>query len=228
MKLRSGLAVLLSLAAACGSAPSGGDGDSVSAESSTEEHRYELPAAEVWAATQAAVAEDGAIIELRRAASDGGEIVTRRSEGPHVRATATAVEPFATRVVITVSPPNSALASMIQGRIAERLSLRKAQAELFGETSVETVYGRRLEICIAAVEETCRALGLEIVRRMKFDDHCRIEARHAESRTMRFSLRRIGDRDVETAVMFTAERSPAAELDRLRREFERHLEPAGN
>ena len=228
MKCRSGLPVLLAFASACGSASSDGVDTSLPAESSVEEHRYELPAAEVWAAAEAAMAEDGAILELRRAASDGGEIVARRPEGHHVRATATAVEPLATRVVVVVSPPNSALASMIQGRIAERLSLRKAQSDLFGETSVETVYDRPLEACVAAVEETCRALGLDIVRRMTLDAQVRIEARTAESRTVRFSLRRIGNRHVETAVMFTAERSPAGALDRLREDFERHLDPAGN
>jgi hypothetical protein len=138
------------------------------------------------------------------------------------------VEPLATRVHVIVSPPNGALATMIQGRIAERLSLRKAQAELFGETSAETVYDRPLETCVAAVEETCRALGLDIVRRMTLEAQVRIEARTAESRTMRFSLRRIGNRHLETAVMFTVERSPAGTLDRLRQEFERHLDPAGN
>jgi hypothetical protein len=228
MTFRSGLSVLLAFAAACGSASSDGEGIPLPSESSLEEHRYELPAAEVWAAAQAAMAEDGAIIETRRAASDGGEIVARRPEGHHVRTTATAVEPLATRVLVVVSPPNSELASMIQGRIAERLSLRKAQADLFGETSVETVYDRPLEACVAAVEETCRALGLDIVRRMTLDAQVRIEARTAESRTMRFSLRRIGNRNVETAVMFTAERSPAGALDRLRQDFERRLDPAGN
>jgi len=228
MRCRSGLSVLLAFAAACGSTSSDDQGVLVPADSSLEEHRYELPAAEVWAAAEAAMAEDGAILELRRAASDGGEIVARWPEGHHVRATATAVEPLATRVVVVVSPPNSALASMIQGRIAERLSLRKAQADLFGETSVETVYDHPLEACVAAVEETCRALGLDIVRRMTLDAQVRIEARTAESRTIRFSLRRIGNRHVETAVMFTAERSPAGSLDRLRQEFESHLNPAGN
>lgn len=228
MKLRSGLSVLFSFAAACGSSGSGSGEDLLSAESRADDHRYELPAAEVWAVAEVVVAEDGAVIESRRPSSDGGEVVARRPEGSRIQAIVAAVESSATRVVVAVTPPNGALASMIQGRIAERLSLRKAQADLFGEISVEAVYSRNVEICAVAVEETCGVLDLDIVRRMALENQVRVEARDREGRTVRFTLRRIGDRDGETAVMFAVERAPRETLDGLRGEFERHLSPAGD
>lgn len=226
MTLRSVLPALLALLAACGS-PAREESDALPADSYVDEHRYELPAPQVWAAAQSAVAEDGAAIELRRASSDGGEILARRTEGARVQAIVTAVDPRASRAVVTVTPPNSTLAALIQGRIAERLSLQKARAELFGETSVETVYSRSLDECAAAVDETCRALDLDVVRRMALEGQIRVEARNRDARTIRFSLRRIGDSDGETAVLFTAERVQQDELEELRREFERRLHPAG-
>jgi hypothetical protein len=224
--LRSCLALLLALPAACGSSGRDGDLEAGAAPGSVDEHRYELPAAQVWAAAQTAVEEDGAVVELRRPASDGGEIVVRRSEGSRVQATVTAVEPHATRVAVAVSPANGTLGAMIQARIGERLSLLKAQADLFGETSVETVYPRSLEASVAAAERTCRTLDMEIVRRMTLGAHARVEARDRSSRAIRFSFRRIGDGSRETAVMFTAESAPQDRLEQVRREFERHLFPA--
>jgi hypothetical protein len=226
MNLRSVLPALLALLAACGSSAREESG-ALLAESYVDEHRYELPAAQVWAAAQAAVAEDGAAIELRRPSSDGGEIVARRTEGARVQADVTAVDPRATRVVISVTPPNGTLAALIQGRIGDRLSLQKARAELFGERSVETVYSRSLEECAAAADETCRALDLDIVRRMALDGQIRVEARNRDAGTIRFSLRRIGASDAETAVMFTVEQVQPEGLEQLRREFERRLQPAG-
>jgi len=222
--LRVFVAVLLALTAACQSSK-GRDADAV-AQARSDERRYELPAAQVWAATQSAVEEDGAVVELRRPASDGGEIVARRSEGPRVQATVTAMEPHATRVVVAILPPNAALAGMIQNRIGERLSLRQAQAHLFGETSVETVYPRSLAASLAAAEQTCRALDFEIVRRMTHEGHARVEGRDRNSRAIRFSFRRIGNGNAETAVMFTAEGATQDALEHLRREFERQLFPA--
>ena len=228
MPYRSALPFLLALVAACGSStPDGAEAVVASAESHVDERRVELPAAQVWAAVQVAVAEDGAGVEHRRASSDGGEIVARRPEGHRVQAAVTAVDSRATRVVITVSPPNGTLAALIHGRIGERLSLQKARADLFGEMSVETVYGRSLDACAAAVDETCRGLDLDIVRRMTLEGQVRIEARDRDARPIGFSLRRIGNSNGETAVMFTAERVEAEGLEQLRREFERHLLPAG-
>lgn len=227
MPFRTALPVLLCLAAACGSSARNGDeAGAAPAESHLDERRIELPAAQVWAAVQSAVAEDGAVIEVRRASSDGGEVVARRPEGHRVQAAVTAVDARATRVAITVTPPNGTLAALIHGRIGERLSLQKARADLFGEMSVETVYSRSLDACTAAVDETCRGLNLDVVRRMTLEGQVRIEARDRDARPIRFSLRRIGAADGETAVMFTAERVQAEGLEQLRREFERRLLPA--
>ena len=140
-----------------------------------------------------------------------------------MQAIVTAVGPTAARVAVAVTPPNTTLAAMVQGRIGERLSLRKAQAELFGETSVETVYPRSLEASLAAAEQTCRSLDLEIVRRMTQEGHARVEGRDRRSRAIRFSFRRIGDGKSETAVMFTAEYAEENVIEHLRREFERQL-----
>lgn len=227
MKMLRCCAVLLAaFPAACGSSgSSGAEQGQATASARPDEHRYELPAAQVWAAAQAAVEEDGAVVELRRPASDGGEILARRPEGLRVQATVTAVEPHATRVAVSILPPNAGLAAAVQGRIGERLSLRKAQAELFGETSVETVYPRSLEASVAAAEETCRSLDLEIVRRLSHGGHARVEGRDRKSRAVRFTFRRIGDGTGETAVMFTAESAGEDVIEHLRREFERHLFP---
>ena len=229
--LRTVLALLLAIPVSCGASlpedePAAPETAGVT---STDERRYELPAAQVWSAAVAAVAEDGATVESRRPASDGGEIVARRPEGHRMQLSVTAMEPHAARVVIAVTPPNATLAAMIQGRIGERLSLRKAQADLFGETSIETVYARSLEEAVAAAEETCRALELEITERTDQDDHVRIEARDRKSRPMRLSFRRIGEDGAETAVMFTVETARNGDADSpdgLRREFERRLLPA--
>jgi len=222
---RIAFVLLLALPAACGApAPAGAPLQNVP-ETGADEHRYQLPAAQVWTAVQAALAEDAAAVDLRRPASDGGKIVVRRFEGPRVTANVAAVDRNAARVSIVVSPPNATLAAMIQSRIGERLSLRKAQADLFGESSVENVYERSLESCIRAVEQTCRELNLEIVRRMSVDENTRIEARDRSSRAIGFSLRPIGQGGAETAVMFTVEASGNGEevTDPLRREFERRL-----
>jgi hypothetical protein len=226
--LRNALALLLVFPVACGHTPQNGGAEipANDAESWTEERRVELPAAQVWIAAQSAVAEDGAVIALRRATSDGGEIVARRPEGHRVQVTVIAVDGQSTRVSVAVSPSNGTLAAMIHGRIGDRLSLRKAQSELFGETSVETVYDRSLEAALAAAEETCRAMELEVVRRKTEDAEARIEARDRDSHAIRFSLRRIGGGGAETAVMFTAEAAGGDTLDILRREFERRLFPA--
>jgi hypothetical protein len=222
--LRVGAILLAAIPAAPGcSGTSGGEDGEAAAAVRPDERRYELPAAQVWAATQSAVEEDGGAVELRRPASDGGEIVARRPEGARVQAIVTAVGPTAARASVAVTPPNTALAAMIQGRIGERLSLEKAQAELFGETSVETVYPRSLEASVAAAEQSCRSLDLEIVRRITQESHARVEGRDRSSRAIRFSFRRIGDGNSETAVMFTAESAGEDAIEHLRREFERHL-----
>ena len=215
-------AVLLGLAAACGS-PDRGARDMVPA--AADERRYELPAAQVWAATQKAVEEDGALVELRHPTSDGGEIVAWRLEGFRVLAIVIAVEPGATRVSVSATPPNRTLADTIQSRIGERLSLQKAQAQLFGETSVETVYPRSLEASVAAAEETCRVLDAEILRLVTNDTYAQVDARDRDSRAIRFSFRRIGSANRESAVTFTSEGGGEETLEHLRREFERHLFP---
>jgi hypothetical protein len=221
--LRGCAALLLALPAACGSAGTSDDDDAGPVLMRPDEHRYELPAAQVWTAAQSAVEEDGAIVEVRRPTSDGGEIAARRPEGSLIQATVIAVEPRATRVAVVVTPPNAELAAIVQGRIGERLSLRKAQAELFGETSVETVYPKTLEAAVEAAERTCRSLDYEIVRRMDHEGQARVEGRDGKSRAVRFSFRRIGDGSGETAVMFTTESAGEDALEHLRREFERQL-----
>jgi hypothetical protein len=224
---RIAVVLLLGLPSACGAPAPGSAPSEANLEVGADEHRYQLPAAQVWTAVQSAVSEDAAAVEVRRPASDGGEIVVRRFEGPQVTATVAAVDRNAARVSVVVSPPNAALAAMIQARIGERLSLQKARADLFGESSVENVYERSLESCVLAVEETCRALDLEIVRRMTVEENTRIVARDRSGLAIGFSLRPIGQGGVETAVLFTVESSGNGEdaTDRLRREFERRLFP---
>src|SRR5262245_34756054 len=227
-KLRGCMAVLLALPAACGHPAAGGaEAPAVDDQSGNDVQQYQMPAAQVWAATEAAMAEDDAVVEHRRAFPDGGEIVARRLLDRRVRATVTAAESDAARVAISISPPDSALAGMIQRRIAERLSLEKAKSDLFGESSVETVYSRSLAASIAAAEETCLALDLEIVGRTTGNGHARVDARDRQARPFRFSFGRIREQDEETAVVFTAVVGEEEDtLEHLRREFELHLFPA--
>jgi hypothetical protein len=224
--IRVALALLLALPAACGFAAH--DGAAGALEQGIDDHRYELAAAEVWTAAESILRQDDATLESRRRDGDDGAIVARLPNGNHATVTIAAIEPHATRVAVAVSPPSAALAGKIQGRIGERLSLRKAQAELFGEISVKTAYPRSLDACAAAAERTCRSLDLEIVGQFTREPLARVEARDRGSRPIRFSLRRIGERGEETVVTITAEAawgSDGESLESLRREFERHLFP---
>lgn len=219
------------LLAACGSSSPPPEADAVDAGlgSEADEHRYSLGAAEVWAAAETAMGCADLQIERRRRDERGGEIVARRADGHRVKVTVLALEEKDTSVAVVVDPENRELTWMIQGTIGQKLNLAQARANLFGEHSVDGSYEIELDRCVAAVERTCRALNLEVRHKQIQGSRVRIEARDADDRPLRFTMRLSDGRSDETEVLLTTE--PASSggelqfLEHVRREFERRLFP---
>jgi hypothetical protein len=230
---RSLVVLLLSLPAACAEPeaepPSAADRESVTGVLA-EEQRYSAPVAEVMKAAVAALGSDDFRIERRRRDDCGGKIVARREDGHRVTVTIHAPERSVAEVSVYVEPADRELVELLHARIGGKLSLKKAKADLFGESSLEVTYEIDLETGLAAAERTCRALALEVTLKRQEQDRARLEARDDDSRLLRFALRRTAAAPAEIEVVLSTETRPGGGemefLRKVRRELERHLFPS--
>jgi hypothetical protein len=195
----------------------------------SEEQTFEVPAAEAWKAAEEALEGEEFKVERRHRDDCGGKFVARREDGHRVTVTIHAPEREAAEVAIYVEPADPDVVRAIQERLLEKLSLKKARADLFDETLIEASYEVDLEQALGAAERACRALSLEVTQRQREKSRARVEARDGDSRRVRFSVSRDEADPAETKVVFETERAPRGGekefLRRVRRELERHLFP---
>jgi len=226
---------MLLLTGACGSpapapdpeASAFDDGPSVDAVV----RRYVAPFSGVWTAAEEALEEEGVALSRRRRGETRGVLVGHGGLGLRVKVRIRSMEGDHVEAGVDILPRNPALAEMIQDRIGDKVSLAKAKANLFGETSMERTYRDDLEHCMAAAEGACRALNLEIVHKHLMETRGRLEARDDSGRSARFTLRSTGARGSGTEAVLTtdatADSGDKTFLLRIVREFERDLVRAG-
>jgi hypothetical protein len=130
-------------------------------------------------------------------------------------------------VGVDILPRDPTLAAMVQDRIGDKLSLGRAKANLFGQSSLERVYRDDLDHCMSAAERACRSLNLDIVHKQVLHSRGRLEARDDSGRAARFTLKTVPAIGQGTEAVVTTEgASEGGEkdlLDRIVREFERDL-----
>jgi len=193
--------------------------------------RYEAPFSGVWAAAEEALVEEAVAIDRRRRGKTRGVLVGYGGLGLRVKIRIRSEEGGGVEAGVDILPRDPTLAAMIQDRIADKLSLDRAKADLFGQTSLERAYRDDLERCMAAAEGACRALHLDIVHKHLVDPRGRLEARDESGRSVRFTLRSAQGAGQGTEVVLTTEAAPdGGEKDfllRIVREFERDLVRAG-
>jgi len=225
-------ALLFLLPAACAApepdAPSA-EGESVTG-ALADEQRYIVPVAEAMKAAEAALGSDEFKIERRRRDDCGGKLVARREDGRRVTVTIHAPERSVAEVAVYVEPADRGLVELLHRRIGEKLSLKKAKADLFGDSSLEVSYEIDLGTGMAAAERSCRTLALEVTLKREDRDRARLEARDGDGRPLRIGLRRTEAATAEIEVVLSTETRPGGgEMDflrKVRRELERHLFPA--
>jgi hypothetical protein len=230
MKWRVGI-ILGSLLAlgSCGSGETDPDEDLLDAGEvvRSTERRYDLPLDDVWAAAEEAVREDVAI-ERRRRSDRRGILIGRTIDGRRMKVVMRALPERGADVAVTVEPGSRDLVEMVQGRIGEKLSLRKARAELFGERTVEGAHAADLRRCLDAAERACQALDLEILHKHLGDSGGRLEARDPSGRKVRFALQPVDGRERETGAVLTADDGESELLRQVEREFTRQLFPVAD
>jgi hypothetical protein len=227
------VALALSLPAACAGDPEEA-APAPGAESITgalaDEQRYPVPVAEAMKAAETALRSGDFKIERKRRDDCGGKIVARREDGHRVTVTIHAPERAVTEIAVYTEPADRRLVEFLHARIASTLGLKKAQAELFGETTLEASYEVDLETGMAAAENACRTLALEVTLKRQDQDRARLEARDIDARPVRFALRRTAAPSAETEVVLSTETVPGGGekefLRRIRRELERRLFPS--
>lgn len=190
--------------------------------------RHDAPLSNVWAAAGETLEEEGIVLSRRRRGTSRGVLVGNSGIGLRVKVRLRSESGERTEVSVDILPPASSLAASIQDRIGDRLSLGKAKAEVFGRTSLERAYRDELDHCMAAAEQACRSLNLDIVYKHQTESRGRLEARDDSGRFARFTLR--SAEGGETEAVLTTESAPNGGeeefLLRVVREFERSLIPA--
>src|SRR6185295_2006389 len=97
----------------------------------SDEQRYEVAAADAWKAAEAALEGDDFKVERRHRDECGGKLVARREDGHRVTVTIHAPDRASSEISVYVEPADPSLVQAIQIRIGEKLSLKKAQSDLF-------------------------------------------------------------------------------------------------
>jgi hypothetical protein len=193
--------------------------------------RFDAPFSGVWAAAEEALVEEGVAIDRRRRGTTRGVLVGYGGLSLRVKVRIRPEPGGRVEVGVDILPRDPTLATMIQDRIGDKLSLRRAKADLFGQTSLERAYRDDLEHCMSAAERACRSLNLDIVHKQILHSRGRLEARDDSGRTARFTLQTVPatGRGTEAVVTTegTADSGEKALLDRIVREFERDLTRAG-
>lgn len=189
--------------------------------------RYPMDVAAVWRAAEEVAAEDEVTIERRRRRGPGGFLLGRRVDGRRMRVAVRELPEGAAEAEVCLDPGNRELAGEVQVRIGEKLSLRKARSELFGERSVEGTYAADLNRCMEAAEKTCRALDLEVVHRQLEESGGLLEARDVAGRAVRIALKPSGARGATGSVL-SVDGGETDLLRRLRGEFDRQLTPTAD
>jgi hypothetical protein len=193
------------------------------------EQAYDVSAADAWKAAKAALEGEEFKVERRRRDDYGGKIVARREDGHRVTVTIHAPERASAEVTLVVEPGDRGLLDTIQRRLEEKLSLKKARAELLGDTVQESSYEVDLTAALAAAERACHVLVLEVEFLHRDAERARLEARDRDGRALRFTLHATDGASPETEIVISTQESWGGEkelLRRVRREMERHLFPS--
>ena len=193
------------------------------------EQAYEVPAADVWKAAAAALEGEEFKVERRRRDDYGGKIVARREDGHRVTVTIHAPERAPAEVTIVVEPADRGLLDTIQRRLEEKLSLKKARAELLGDTVQESSYEVDLGTALLAAERACHVLALEVKLLRRDPERARLEARDRDGRSLRFTMHETDGASPETEIVISIPEAWGGEkelLRQVRRELERHLFPS--
>jgi hypothetical protein len=220
--------LLLLLAGACGSSPPEPEATTFDEGPFVDPllRRYEAPLSGVWEAAEEALVEEGVVIDRHRRGKTRGVLVGYGGLGLRVKIRLRTVEEGRIEAGVDILPRDPTLAAMIQDRIGDKLSLHRAKAALFGETTLERTYRDDLERCMAAAEGACRALRLEIVHKHLERSRGRLEARDESGRSARLTLRSQGIGQETEAVLTTEAASDGGEREfllRIIREVERDL-----
>ena len=225
--------LLLLLTGACGSSPQEPEAAAFEEGPFVDPllRRYDAPLAGVWAAAEEALVEEGVVIDRRRRGTARGVLAGHGGLGLRVKIRLRSVEEGTIEAGVDILPRDPTLATMIQDRIGDKLSLRRAKADLFGQTTLERTYGEDLERCMAVAEGACRTLHLDIVHKHLEDSRGRLEARDESGRSARFTLRSARGVGQGTEVILTTEAATDGGeqefLLRIIREVERDLIRAG-
>ena len=225
--------LLLLLAGACGSSEPEPEAAAFDEGPAVDPllRRYDAPFIGVWTAAEEALAEEGVAIDRRRRGRTRGVLMGYGGLGLRVKIRIRSEDGVSVEAGVDILPRDPTLAAMIQDRIGDKLSLDRAKAQLFGQTTLERTYRDDLERCMAAAEGACRALHLEIVHKHFADSRGRLEARDDSGRSARFTLRTAEGVGHGTETVLTTEAAPDGGekefLLRILREFERDLVRAG-
>lgn len=226
-----GMVLLLSACRAPEADP-GDDGLDATPGVGAVEVRYEFGVSDVLKAAEEALAEEEVEVDRRRRNERRGVLAGRQLNGHRIKVLIRAFSENAADAAVTAEPGNRELAGIVQGRIGEKLSLKKARADLFGERSVESAHAAGLKRCMDAAEKACRALDLEIVHKKIEESGGLLEARDASGRAVRIRFQAGADADRETGAVLTTDGSAEGEeselLSKVRREFERQLFPVAD
>jgi hypothetical protein len=229
VKFRPPMLAMLLLTGACSSPPPDPEAAAFDDGPSVDPlvRFYDAPLSSVWAAAEEALVEEGVVLSRRRRGANRGVLVGHGGLDLRVKVRVRSQTAERTEAGVEILPRNTALAEMIQDRIGDKLSLGRAKAALFGETSLERTYRDDLSACMAAAEGACRALNLDVVHKHLAESRGRLEARDGSGRSARFTMRSTGGPSRRTeAVLTTDAAGDGGEKEfllRIAREFERDL-----
>jgi hypothetical protein len=199
------LAGILTLLTSCSH-----EGSSPSSESdwgtglNTVERKYGKSASDTYDAALAAVKSFDLTVDRDRHDEMGGEVVGRRADRRKVTVRVDAIDKSNSRASVRVEPGDSALARMVQEKIADKLGMGRAKAAYFGGNSEDAVYEADLQTSLSAAEGTAKALNWIVTDKELSETWAQLDARTADSNPARFRITHVDDRTRRTKVAFMA------------------------
>jgi len=152
----------------------------------------------------------------------GGELVAGRESGPEVHIRVRSLDEKHSRVSVRVKPVALALASSLQERIAEKLSLGEARRLLLGGNVAEGVYRMDLDVAIWTARRALRTLEVTITTDEVYPEGARIDGRLKDSTPVRIRIDRTQDQKMKVTFIAGDERADdqQAFARRLKEEYE--------
>ena len=228
MKKHLALAGLLALLAACS-----GEGSSPSSTSdwgtglNTVDRKYAKTASQVHDAALAALKKLDVKVDKDRHDEMGSEIVAQRADKSKVMVNVRALDEKSSRADVRVEPGDAKMASLVHEKIAEELGMGTAKGALLGGNTEERKYDFGLQACTDAAERTAKSLSYTVTGKEVHDTWGQVDARTADSTPVRFRMEKVGNRDEQTKVKFTAGAGKTDDsktlLSRMREEFDRQI-----